>query len=202
MWRVDMGPNSTNTDLSLSGPDTISVGHADNEAAFDVDGDGKGEVVLRGGNGMIFGDGKVLAASTTATDSFIVAIDGVTGAEKGKECAVPQDLKSTGNVTGHFSSAYFDGVHPSLYYKGKAGGTKAMMDMGFDFKDGAWSLRFKAVRNPINNFPNNHNTSDVSTSIKTEKTNVSTAAMPSTGLERFSGTCPPWGAWFTATVGM
>jgi len=26
MWRVDMGPNSTNTDLSLSGPDTISCG--------------------------------------------------------------------------------------------------------------------------------------------------------------------------------
>jgi len=157
MWRVDMGPNSTNTDLSLSGPDTISVGHADNEAVFDVDSDGKDEVVLRGANGMIFGDKKVLNASTTQTDSFIVAIDGKTGAEKGKECAVPQDLKSTGNVTGHFSSAYWDGVHPSLYYKGKAGGTAAMMDMGFDFKDGAWSLRFKAVRTPIGNYPNNHN---------------------------------------------
>jgi hypothetical protein len=32
-----------------------------------------------------------------------------------------------------------------------------MMDMGFDFKDNAWSLRFKAVRTPINSFPNNHN---------------------------------------------
>jgi rhamnogalacturonan endolyase len=156
MWRVDMGPNSTNTALSLSGPDTLSCGHADNEAVFDIDGDGKGEVILRGGNGMIFGDQKVLAASTTATDSFIVAIDGVTGAEKGKEIAVPQDLKSTGNVTGHFSSAYWDGVHPSLYFKGKAGGTRAMMDMGFDFKDSAWSMRFKVVRTPLNSFPNNH----------------------------------------------
>jgi rhamnogalacturonan endolyase len=156
MWRVDMGPNSTNTALSLSGPDTLSCGHADNEAVFDIDSDGKGEVILRGGNGMIFGDGKTLNASTTQTDSFIVAIDGVTGAEKGKEVAVPQDLKSTGNVTGHFSSAYWDGVHPSLYYKGKAGGTRAMMDMGFDFKDNAWSMRFKAVRSPIGDFPNNH----------------------------------------------
>jgi rhamnogalacturonan endolyase len=156
MWRVDMGPNSTNTDLSLSGPGTISCGHADNEAVFDVDSDGKGEVVLRGANGMIFGDGKILAASTTQTDSFIVAIDGVTGAEKGKEVLVPQDLIATGNVTGHFSSAYWDGVHPSLYFKGKAGGTVAMMDMGFDFKDGAWSLRFKAVRSPIRNYPNFH----------------------------------------------
>jgi hypothetical protein len=151
-----MGPNSTNTDLSLSGPGTISCGHADNEAVFDVDSDGKGEVVLRAANGTIFGDGKVLAASTTQTDSFIVAIDGITGAEKGKEVLVPQDLIATGNVTGHFSSPYWDGVHPSLYFKGKAGGTKAMMDMGFDFKDGAWSLRFKAVRNPISAYPNFH----------------------------------------------
>jgi rhamnogalacturonan endolyase len=156
MWRVDMGPNSTNTDLSRSGPDTISCGHADDETVYDIDSDGKAELMLRGGNGMIFGDGKVLSASTTQTDSFIVAVDGVTGAEKGKEVAVPQDLKSTGNVTGHFSIAYWDGVHPSLYFKGKAAGTAAMMDMGFDFKDNAWSLRFKAVRTPISSFPNNH----------------------------------------------
>jgi rhamnogalacturonan endolyase len=157
LWRVDMGPNSTNTDLSLSGPDTISCGHADDETVYDIDSDGKAELILRGGNGMIFGDGKVLNASTTQTDSFIVAVDGVTGAEKGKEVAVPQDLKATGNVTGHFSIAYWDGVHPSLYFKGKAGGTAAMMDMGFDFKDNAWSMRFKAVRTPISAFPNNHN---------------------------------------------
>ena len=156
MWRVDMGPNSTNTDLSLSGPDTISCGHADDETVYDIDSDGKAELMLRGGNGMIFGDGKVLSASTTQTDSFIVAVDGVTGAEKGKEVAVPQDLKATGNVTGHFSIAYWDGVHPSLYFKGKAGGTRAMMDMGFDFKDSAWSMRFKVVRTPLNSFPNNH----------------------------------------------
>jgi rhamnogalacturonan endolyase len=157
MWRVDMGPNSTNTDLSLSGPDTISCGHADDETVYDIDSDGKAELILRGANGMIFGDGKVLSASTTQTDQFIVAVDGVTGAEKGKECAVPSDLLSVGNSTGHFSIAYWDGVHPSLYYKAKAGGTKAMMDLGYDFKDNAWSLRFKAVRTPINSYPNNHN---------------------------------------------
>ena len=31
MWRVDRGPNSPNTDLSLSGPATIGAGHADDE---------------------------------------------------------------------------------------------------------------------------------------------------------------------------
>jgi MYXO-CTERM domain-containing protein len=28
--------------------------------------------------------------------------------------------------------------------------------MGFDFKDSAWSMRFKVVRTPMNSFPNNH----------------------------------------------
>jgi hypothetical protein len=42
------------------------------------------------------------------------------------------------------------------FFKGKAGGTRAMMDMGFDFKDNAWSMRFKFVRSPIGDFPNNH----------------------------------------------
>ena len=86
MWRVDMGPNSTNTDLSLSGPDTISCGHADDETVYDIDSDGKAELILKAANGTIFGDGQTLT-HTNDTDMFIVAVDGVTGAEKGTRCA-------------------------------------------------------------------------------------------------------------------
>jgi hypothetical protein len=156
MWRVDMGQNSTNTDMSLSGPATISVGQADNETVYDIDSDGKAELILKAANGTIFGDGQVLT-HTNDKDMFIVAVDGVTGAEKGTRVIVPDDLASTGNITGHFGIAYFDGVHPSLVFKGKAGGTKAMLDMAFDFKDNAWSLRWKFVDDPITDYPNNHN---------------------------------------------
>jgi hypothetical protein len=155
MWRVDMGPNSTNTDLSLSGPATISVGQADNETVYDIDSDGKAELILKAANGTIFGDGQVLT-HTNDTDMFIVAVDGVTGAEKGARVIVPNDLAATGNITGHFGIAYFDGVHPSLVFKGKAGGTKAMLDMAFDFRNNAWSLRWKSACTPISSYPNNH----------------------------------------------
>jgi hypothetical protein len=80
----------------------------------------------------------------------------MTGAEKGTRIKVPDDLASIGNITGHFGIAYFDGVHPTFMFKGKVGGTKAMMDMAFDFKDNAWSMRWKFVDDPISDYTNNH----------------------------------------------
>jgi len=154
MWRVDMGPNSANTDLSLSGPATISVGSADNETVYDIDSDGKAELILKAANGTIFGDGQVLT-HTNDKDMFIVAVDGKTGAEKGKRCLVPDDLGAYGNITGNFGIAYFDGKNPSLVFKGKVT-TAYMLDMAFDFKDNAWSLRWKSSCTPISSYPNNH----------------------------------------------
>jgi len=154
MWRVDMGPNSTNTALSKPGPAAIGVGHADNEGAYDLDCDGKAEVIVKGANGTIFGDNKVLTY-TNNTTAFILALDGKTGAERAR-IEVPHDLDNTWWPTGHFSIAYLDGVHPSLMFKAKAGGTAAMMDLAYDFKDNAWSLRWKAVCSPIGDYPNNH----------------------------------------------
>jgi rhamnogalacturonan endolyase len=156
LWRIDMGPNSTNTSNSNPGAANVGFGHSDNEAVFDIDSDGKGEFLVKAGNGTIFGDGKVLNATTNANDAFIVAVDGVTGAEKGTRIAVPNDNPTLGNMTGHFGIAYFDGVHPTLMFKAKWGGTKAMADFAFDFKDNAWSLRWKALDNPIGDYPNNH----------------------------------------------
>ena len=155
LWRIDMGPNSTNTSNSTPGPATIGFGHSDNEAVYDIDSDGKAELILKAANGTVFGDGKTLTW-TNDTDAFIVAIDGVTGAEKGTRILVPNDNPTLGAVTGHFGIAYFDGVHPTLMFKGKWGGTAAMADFAFDFKDNAWSLRWKFLDDPIKNYTNNH----------------------------------------------
>jgi hypothetical protein len=155
MWRIDMGPNSTNTSNSNPGPANVGFGHSDNEAVFDIDSDGKGEFLVKAANGTIFGDGTTLKAPND-TDAYIVAVDGVTGAEKGTRVLVPNDNPSLGEMTGHFGIAYFDGVHPTLMFKAKWGGTKAMADFAFDFKDNAWSLRWKALDDPISSYPNNH----------------------------------------------
>jgi len=61
-----------------------------------------------------------------------------------------------------------------------------MMDLGYDFKDNAWSLRFKAVRSPISDFPNNHNlrSVDLNGDGLDESVNGGYAIK---GMERFSG---------------
>jgi rhamnogalacturonan endolyase len=156
LWRIDMGPNSTNTSMSTPGAATIGYGHSDNEAVYDIDCDGKGELLLKVANGTIFGDNKVLNATTNANDAFITAIDGMTGAEKGTRILVPNDNPTIGVPTGHFGICYFDGVHPTLMFKAKWGGTKAMADMAFDFKNNAWSLRWKVLDDPIKDYTNNH----------------------------------------------
>jgi rhamnogalacturonan endolyase len=155
MWRVDMGPNSENTDNSRPGPAAIGCGHADNICAYDIDCDGKAEVLVKGANGTIFGDGKVLSHSDNTT-GFILALDGKTGAEKAR-IEVPHDLDDVWPITGHFSIAYFDGVHPSLMFKAKAGGTRAMMDIAYDWKDGGWKLRWNSGSlTPMLDYPNFH----------------------------------------------
>ena len=156
LWRIDMGPNSTGTDNSSPSAGCIGFGHSDNEAVYDIDCDGKGELLLKVANGTVFGDNKVLNATTNATDAFITAIDGMTGAEKGTRILVPNDNPTLGVPTGHFGICYFDGVHPTLMFKAKWGGTKAMADMAFDFKNNAWSLRWKFLDDPIKSYSNNH----------------------------------------------
>jgi len=68
----------------------------------------------------------------------------------------------------------------------KMGGTKAMTDYAFDFKNNAWSLRWKELDNPINNYPNNHR-SDVSILMATASMNLSTAAMLGKRMDQSSG---------------
>ena len=57
LWQMDMGFNSTNTANAYE-PDAaaISIGDKDNVTVYDLDGDGKAEVIVRTANGTIFAD--------------------------------------------------------------------------------------------------------------------------------------------------
>lgn len=91
------------------------------------------------------------------TAGFILALDGKTGAEKAR-IEVPHDLDGTWPCTGHFSIAYWDGVHPGLMFKAKAGGARTMMDVAYDWVDDGWKLRWNSGElSPMRDYPNNHN---------------------------------------------
>jgi autotransporter-associated beta strand protein len=131
LWTIDMGPNVS-----------ISQGQDDMVLAYDMDGDGKGEVVVKSSDGTKFSDGKYVKGSTTGdTDNdgiinyetqtvrnapqYITVINGLTGVEKSSiEMAYPSNYTRTNkanfmgdgyyNLNGHMAILYLDGKHPSV----------------------------------------------------------------------------------------
>jgi len=126
LWRVDLGPGSY-TQVSGNGanapaPAAISGSTAiggyrndDNVTVYDLDGDGRSEVLVHTANGTTFADGAQVTANSPA-NQFISVIDGATGVERTRQ-PVPDDFVADGPSGGHFGIAYLDGVHPSLVTK-------------------------------------------------------------------------------------
>ena len=149
LWSIEMGPNVC-----------ISSGQADEVCVADVDCDGLAEVIIKGSDGTRFwdkqanawgkylvtpsggggdtpdsdGDGIINYATSTTRNcpSYIVVVDGLTGAQKDiMEMNYPSDKTDTytrdnkknymgdeySYLTGHMGVAYLDGIHPSIVYE-------------------------------------------------------------------------------------
>ncbi|USN99537.1 MAG: hypothetical protein H6810_02370 [Phycisphaeraceae bacterium] len=138
LWRMDMGPGSLNRDNLEPGPTAISTGHQDGVEVYDMDGDGRAEVMVRSGPGVTFGDGATWSGSTTDVQ-FISVVDGMTGAEL-SHALVPNEFIDMGPVSGHFGIGYLDGVHPSLLYSaenriGGAGTGFNRIELAYDYSN-------------------------------------------------------------------
>ncbi|MFC0878493.1 autotransporter-associated beta strand repeat-containing protein [Saccharicrinis sp. FJH2] len=117
LWQVDMGPLSLNRDGIEGGAAVISNGMWDGVTVYDLDMDGKAEVVIKSANGTIFGDGSTLSY-TNDIQNFLSVVDGMTGSEKSR-IALPTDYMSDGPLQTQLNIAYLDGVHPSVVVKAK-----------------------------------------------------------------------------------
>ena len=98
LWQVNFGPNSANQDNISPGSATIDVGHNDGVTVYDINGDGKAEVIIKIANGVRFGDGQVWANSSN-TRQWIGVLDGATG-KLLNYAAVPQDFLAVGPLSG------------------------------------------------------------------------------------------------------
>ncbi|MFT4176736.1 MAG: autotransporter-associated beta strand repeat-containing protein [Luteolibacter sp.] len=121
LWQINMGPNSVNQNNVVPGSSALSVGHGDGLTVYDMDGDGKAEVMLRVARGVIFNYGQPSEAVVTAPDdevNFIAVLDGLTGNEKARaQVPIPSHWVNQNHVApGHFGILYSDGVTPSLVY--------------------------------------------------------------------------------------
>lgn len=147
LWQVDMGPLSLNRNGIEGGAAAISNGQNDGVTVYDLDGDGKAEVLLKTADGTVLGDGTVVEHSDN-TDNFLSILDGMTGSEKAR-IQLPTDYKSDGPLQTQFSIGYLDGVMPSaiISCKNRIGsGSFNKVIAAYDYRDGNLTLRWKWLR--------------------------------------------------------
>jgi hypothetical protein len=157
LWEIDLGPNSLDIDNIEPGASTISVGNWDGLTVADMDSDGKAEVLLKTANGVKFADGQVLTHSNNDVQ-FISVINGMTGAERAR-VQWQNDYPADGPMGMMFGVGSADGVHPTLYVKGKnrvGNGGFNMTVATFDFNGTTISQRWKWNRGS-QNCPDGHN---------------------------------------------
>lgn len=154
LWRIDLGPYSvTAIDTYNAPPASVSEfsvpglgGWRDNDnvTVFDLDGNGKAEVLLRTYEGVAFADGNVIPA-TPQREQYVSVVDGLSGTEAARTTIV-NDYAADGPLSGHFGIAYLDGVHPSLVTALKnraASRVFQYVTSAYDYRDGALTERWR-----------------------------------------------------------
>ncbi len=118
LWRMDLGPNSFYKYNIEPGSSSVSIGHGDNVTVYDMDGDGKSEVIIRTANGVVFGNGATVSGGASNNVQFLSIVNGLTGAELAR-ASVPNPRLGDGPMNGHMGIAYLDGQRPSVILAAK-----------------------------------------------------------------------------------
>ncbi|MGX9219347.1 rhamnogalacturonan lyase family protein [Massilia varians] len=157
LWRIGMGPGSLNTYNVKPGPATLSVGMYDGVTVYDLNGDGKAEVILKIANGVTFGNGTTFT-NADPNKQFVAVIDGQTGVPLATH-PFPSDFYTQAGPFGtQLGIGYADGVNPSIYYWGRnrntdKGGTFNNVFASWTWNGGStitqnWVFPFTEVGNP------------------------------------------------------
>ncbi|WP_426641088.1 hypothetical protein [Paenibacillus illinoisensis] len=113
LWSMDLGPNSSNQDNISPGSTAIDTGMWDGVTVYDLDGDGKSEVVLRIANGVTFGDGEVWSTTESDDKQWLAVVDGMTGTLK-QQSPLPDDYIAQGPLALQLGIGYLNGSTPSV----------------------------------------------------------------------------------------
>ncbi len=135
LWQLNCGPNSVNKDNIEPGSSALCIGHGDNVTVYDLDSDGKAEVIVRTSNGVAFPNGAALSEGDN-NRQFISVLEGTTGKEIAR-APVPADYLADGPLNGHMGIAYLDGVNPSVVLSAK----NRVGSGDFNMVVAAWTLK-------------------------------------------------------------
>ena len=147
LWRMDTGPLGENTNNIEGGATTISNGHNDGLTVYDLDNDGKAEVIVKTARDFVFGDGAKMTSSNVAWQ-YVSVCNGMTG-KLISSVQMPTDYLVDGPLQSQFGIAYLDGVNPSVVVKSKnrvgSEGFNLVIST-YDFKSNIASQRWKFLR--------------------------------------------------------
>lgn len=153
LWRMAMGANSVNQYAYEPGSSAISIGDTDNVTVYDMDGDGRAEVMVRTANGVTVTNaaGTQVANIADASNStqFLSVIHGETGAELGR-ATMPNAWAIHGTLTNKAMIAYLDGKRPSVVmygYNRADSGAFYRQFTAFDFRNGIVTQRWTLAQN-------------------------------------------------------
>jgi autotransporter-associated beta strand protein len=148
LWQLNAGPNSANTYSYGPGSTIITGGDSQHMLAYDLDGDGKAEVVMKTSNGVttVRPDGSTISSIVSSdTAEFISIFDGLTGVEKAR-CAVTNPWPADGVMYGRLAIVYADGVRPTLIFpcenRSETTGNFQECNIAFDYRDGVLTQRW------------------------------------------------------------
>lgn len=147
MWRINMGPNVK-----------IASGHNDMVTAYDMDGDGKAEILLIVSEGTVFADGSMITGANGLVTNYrtlagsapqwLSIVNGETGVEIDRVPIPFFNAMSTTRtdhwkeIGGQFIISYVDGIRPSLIYQYK----NRLANGNFQGSHAAWSFRNRTLQ--------------------------------------------------------
>ncbi len=158
LWTVDFGPNSVDPDgVYPNAAAMCAAGQWDGVTVYDLDGDGRAEVIVKSASGVTFGNGATLSFGDNVTQ-FLSVLDGMTGAERARTLLPNPWKDDDGFPLGTiFGIGYCDGVRPSLliHAKNRTGGSGTpfnTIESAWDFRGGVlsnrWSIQWNGANAP------------------------------------------------------
>lgn len=132
LWTLNCGPNSVNRNNITPGSSSLNCGHGDNITVYDINCDGRSEVIIRTANGVTFADSSKVTDTNNA-HQYISVVEGTTGREISRTL-VNNAYLQYGPLNGHMGIAYLDGIHPSVVWEA----ANRRPDQGFNEFVTAW----------------------------------------------------------------
>lgn len=117
LWQIDMGPNSRNTYNIEPGSTTLSMGMYDGATVYDLNNDGKAEVILKIANGVKFPNG-ITFTNTNDLLQYIAVVDGMTG-NMIANAPFPTDFLASGSLGSQLGVGHVTGVNPNIVLWGR-----------------------------------------------------------------------------------